>query len=538
MPDLLLTYGVYAALAGAFVYFAFAAPNFLTGKNFQAIGYSVAVIGLLSVPFTIALVAGQVDLTVGIVIGLLSSVFQVVVYNSGQSVVVGLMAMVLAALLVGLANGVIVVNFGVNSVVATFATLQVVFGASYTLWKLNRTNAEGSGEFTSTITPGDAGYSIVRLANAHLLGIPVPVIVLAVVAFAGDPFLSRSKLGWHVYATGGNPSAALRNGIRVNGLIAPRVDPHAAGRGSCRSHHVRPHRQSRPWIGLSVRVRCPSPPCSSAGSGLAGLGALSAIARRRTVRRPLKGRTLPAECRFLDRIHDPVGRADACSDPCRTRCESDSSADDVTAVVERDQSSRRERLEDLLVVDCDVHVHELCGRPRAVLRPTVAYLARDGQRRSGAIPGRPGLVRRRGREDRARVPHRKRRRPDCRDPRGDARRTKCDRRRHRHPLPRPPAQAPARQPTGVRSRARAGLQRVARRPMVRSRYRSARYPVACPQTRRTRLGSTNGTGAIGASSAYTCLVLRVEPLWGNRCYDPSSVPRRTLGSPYFFTPSP
>ena len=47
----------------------------------------------------------------------------------------------------------------------------------------------------------------------------MPVIVLAVVAFAGYLFLSRSKLGWHIYATGGNPSAALRTGIRVNGLI-------------------------------------------------------------------------------------------------------------------------------------------------------------------------------------------------------------------------------------------------------------------------------------------------------------------------------
>lgn len=218
-PDLLLEYGIYAALAGAFLYFAVSAPNFLTGKNFQAIGYSVAVIGLLTIPFTIALVAGQVDLTVGVVIGLLSSVFQVVVINSGQSIVIGLLAMVLAALLVGVVNGVIVVNFGINSVVATFATLQVVFGASLTLWKLNRRNAEGSGEFTSTISPGDTGYSIVRLVNAHVLGIPVPVIVLATVALAGHVLLSRTKLGWHIYATGGNPSAALRAGIRTDGVV-------------------------------------------------------------------------------------------------------------------------------------------------------------------------------------------------------------------------------------------------------------------------------------------------------------------------------
>jgi ribose transport system permease protein len=217
-PELLIDYGVYAALMGAFVYFALAAPNFLTGKNFQAIGYSVAVIGILTVPFTIALVAGQIDLTVGIMIGLLSCVFEVVVVRSGQPLVVGLLAMLLTALVVGTANGIIVVNFGVNSVVATFAMLQVVFGASYTLWKLNRTNAEGSGEFTSTLTQGDRGYSIVRLANSHVLGIPVPVLVLAAVAIAGYLFLSRSRLGWHVYARGGNPSAALRSGIRVDGI--------------------------------------------------------------------------------------------------------------------------------------------------------------------------------------------------------------------------------------------------------------------------------------------------------------------------------
>jgi ribose transport system permease protein len=217
-PELLMEYGVYAALVAAFFYFALAAPNFLTGKNLQAIGYSVAVIGILTIPFTIALVAGQVDLTVGIMIGLLSTVFQVVVLNSHQSIVVGLVAMVLTALLVGLINGTIVVNFGINSVVATFATLQAIFGASYTLWKLNRTNAEGSGEFTSTISSGDRGYSVVRLANTHLLGIPVPVFVLAAVALAGYLFLSRSKLGWHVYARGGNPSAALRAGIRVDAI--------------------------------------------------------------------------------------------------------------------------------------------------------------------------------------------------------------------------------------------------------------------------------------------------------------------------------
>ena len=58
-----------------------------------------------------------------------------------------------------------------------------------------------------------------RLVNAHVLGVPVPVIILAAVALAGHLLLSRSKLGWHIYATGGNRSAALRAGIRVDGIV-------------------------------------------------------------------------------------------------------------------------------------------------------------------------------------------------------------------------------------------------------------------------------------------------------------------------------
>jgi ribose/xylose/arabinose/galactoside ABC-type transport system permease subunit len=216
--ELLVEWGIFAALAGILVYFAITAPNFVTVKNFQAVGNSVAVIGILAAPFTIALVAGQVDLTIGIMIGFLSTVFTLVVVRGGHSLLIGLLVMVLAALVVGVINGALVVNFGVNSIVATFAMLQVVFGASYTLWKLHRTNAESSGAFTASLSPGDHGYSLVRIANGDVLGIPYPVLILAGVTLFCHVLLSRTKLGWHTYATGGNRSAALRSGIRVDGI--------------------------------------------------------------------------------------------------------------------------------------------------------------------------------------------------------------------------------------------------------------------------------------------------------------------------------
>jgi ribose/xylose/arabinose/galactoside ABC-type transport system permease subunit len=56
------------------------------------------------------------------------------------------------------------------------------------------------------------------MANGDFVGIPYPVLILASVTLVCYLLLSRSKLGWHIYATGGNRSAALRTGIRVDGI--------------------------------------------------------------------------------------------------------------------------------------------------------------------------------------------------------------------------------------------------------------------------------------------------------------------------------
>jgi ribose/xylose/arabinose/galactoside ABC-type transport system permease subunit len=216
---LVMQYGVPFALLVTVIYFAFSAPDFLSVRNLQAIGYAASITGVLACAFTVALVAGQIDLTVGVTMGLLATVFEIVVVRNQHSLVLGLAAMLAMALLVGIGNGLIVVNVGVNSVVATFAGLSFLLGASSTLFNYERERILSSGEFTATLAPGRTGWELVELTSKHILGVPVPVLVLGLVAALCYLLLSHAKTGAHLYATGANPSAALRAGIRVNALI-------------------------------------------------------------------------------------------------------------------------------------------------------------------------------------------------------------------------------------------------------------------------------------------------------------------------------
>lgn len=201
--NFLLDYGIYFALVGLVIYFAFASPFFLTLDNLLNIGQAVSRIGILAAGVTVALIARQLDLSVGAVVGL-TSVAAALLLNAGFPLWLVALISLLVAGLIGVINGILVVNFGIHSIIATIATTTVATGFGYIL-------SQGR-----TIGLGSAGE--LAIVNARPLGIPLPVIGLLVLYVLTWVLLSKTRFGWHVYASGGNPSAALRAGIRVSNV--------------------------------------------------------------------------------------------------------------------------------------------------------------------------------------------------------------------------------------------------------------------------------------------------------------------------------
>ncbi|NOX31699.1 MAG: ABC transporter permease [Actinobacteria bacterium] len=200
-----MDHGLVVALVAAFVFFSVASPFFLSTRNFLIIGQSVSVIGILAAALTIGLIAGVLDLSVGSTIGVVS-VVAALLAEAGASVVVVVGAAVSVGLAVGGLNTFLIVKLGIDSIIATLATASVFFGTGLIL-------AQGK-----TIYAADEYLG--SFVSARPLGIPTPVILLALTYVAGYVLLAKAKLGWHIYATGGNRSAADRSGIPTKRILA------------------------------------------------------------------------------------------------------------------------------------------------------------------------------------------------------------------------------------------------------------------------------------------------------------------------------
>ena len=108
------------------------------------------------------------------------------------------------ALLIGLANGLLIARVGLSPFVTTLGMLSIVRGLAYAV-------TEGRGQ-APTGPDVDLFYGI---TDGNLGGIPVAVIYLLVLAAIMGVVLHHTAFGRHVFALGGNEKAAALTGIAV-----------------------------------------------------------------------------------------------------------------------------------------------------------------------------------------------------------------------------------------------------------------------------------------------------------------------------------
>jgi ribose transport system permease protein len=204
--DRVLDLGIYVALVVLALYFARASPYFLTQRNLLNVGAAVAVTGVLAAGMTIALIAGQLDLTVGANIALTSVVVALAIQSLGWSTPIAMLLGLGVGVGIGLVNTALVVGVGINSIIATLAMGIVIRGIA-----LISTHGQ-----TKPLT----NLALPNFLERRPLGVPTSVWVLVVVFVLSWVVLTFTRVGWHIYAVGGNASAALRAGVRTKWLYA------------------------------------------------------------------------------------------------------------------------------------------------------------------------------------------------------------------------------------------------------------------------------------------------------------------------------
>lgn len=203
--EVLRDYGIYLALAVLIAYFAIRIPQFRTADNALLILLQVSVIGIIAIGMTFTIITAGIDLSVGsllAVASIMSGLFAQRAPNVA-SVFLAFFLPLLVGTLGGAVNGAIIAGARVNPLIVTLGTLTAYRG--FVVWF--RVNP---------IYNLQPYYRVV--GQGSIAGVPVPVLVLALVSVVAAVTLKFTRFGRYVYAVGGNPEAARAAGIHVGAV--------------------------------------------------------------------------------------------------------------------------------------------------------------------------------------------------------------------------------------------------------------------------------------------------------------------------------
>jgi ribose transport system permease protein len=176
-------------------------PDFLTISNLMTIGLQAAVRALLAIGELLVIISGGIDLSVGTAMSLSMVTMGLYVINSHGSLEIGMLIAIATGVLVGLVNGTLVAFLGLPPFIITLGMLGIAQGLALTL----------SSGFSMYGFPKEFDF----LGGGQIIGIPVPIIILAVMALVASFIFRETKLGRYAYAIGGGEEAARRAGIPV-----------------------------------------------------------------------------------------------------------------------------------------------------------------------------------------------------------------------------------------------------------------------------------------------------------------------------------
>lgn len=199
--------------------FSIATPQFLSAANFLIMFKHVAIVAILAVGMTFVILTGGIDLSVGSIVGLSGMVAGALILHGiplgplastlypGVPVVVAI-ALAVGAL-VGAINGLLVTRCSVAPFIATLGTLYIARGTALLL-----SNGATFPNLVGSPLHGNEGFAVI--GGGAVLGLPLAILIMVVIALAAAFVTRRLPLGRRIYAVGGNERAARLSGVRVD----------------------------------------------------------------------------------------------------------------------------------------------------------------------------------------------------------------------------------------------------------------------------------------------------------------------------------
>jgi ribose transport system permease protein len=194
--------GIYVAAIVLFAVLGLMNPNFLTVNNLRDVAVSASVNAIIGIGLTFVIITAGIDLSVGAIASFVGIVSANLMVNSGVPPIGGLLGGIVLGILCGAANGLLVTKLRLPPFIATLGTMSVFQGCAY------------------VATNGRPVYNIpqefVLMLNSYVVGVPVVVVVVAIVAVGAWLLLRKTVFGQNVIAVGGSEETAWLSGVRVH----------------------------------------------------------------------------------------------------------------------------------------------------------------------------------------------------------------------------------------------------------------------------------------------------------------------------------
>jgi ribose transport system permease protein len=194
--------GVILAFIVLATYLSISSPNFLTQSNIMIVIRQAVFVALMGIGMTFVIAEGGIDLSVGATLGFTGIIVAALIMG-GMNIYLAIIITLVAGLLIGLTNGLLITQLHMPDFIATLGTLSIMRGLILL--------------YTNGVPIYGLRFPEIQWFAQGFIGpIPVPIIILALLVAIFMYILRKTKLGRYTLAIGTNNEAARLVGININ----------------------------------------------------------------------------------------------------------------------------------------------------------------------------------------------------------------------------------------------------------------------------------------------------------------------------------
>ncbi|UCE01180.1 MAG: ribose ABC transporter permease [Chloroflexota bacterium] len=181
------------------IVFTLGSSEFLTASNLINVALQTSIIAIVAIGMTFVIFTAGIDLSVGSLMALSGAVAAGLAVRQGMDTYFAISLAVGVGLILGAINGLMIIKGGIPPFVATLSMLAVARGLTLV--------------YTQGRPIAGLDERFIYWGTGQIFGIPLPVIMMAVIAVVAHIITRYTPFGLHVYATGGNEETTRLAGI-------------------------------------------------------------------------------------------------------------------------------------------------------------------------------------------------------------------------------------------------------------------------------------------------------------------------------------